>query len=253
MFEQSALTYGPAGKKVWTTMLGFTSQAALVSLAVLAPMVWPQVLPTTSIWESLIPPLPPGPKPIGDRVQKTATMKAPKGRWVPLGKYEPDFIPRGVTQLIDEPAPTGTYVPGALTSTASGPGSDLMRTIVGSFPTDGPRVARPLEPAPPKPTPIPEPIGRYTVGGKVRLGEPLHKVIATYPAIAKATHTWGDVTLECVVGTDGHIKEVQVKSGPPLLVKAAVEAAWQWVYAPSRLNDAPIEIVTILTFNFKLN
>jgi outer membrane biosynthesis protein TonB len=36
-------------------------------------------------------------------------------------------------------------------------------------------------------------------------------------------------------------------------VRAAVEAAWKWVYAPSKLNDTPIEIVTNLTFSFKLN
>ena len=56
-----------------------------------------------------------------------------------------------------------------------------------------------------------------------------------------------------MVGTDGHINEVKVKSGNPLLVRAAVDAAWQWVYAPSRLNGVPIEIVTMLTFSFKLN
>jgi outer membrane biosynthesis protein TonB len=55
------------------------------------------------------------------------------------------------------------------------------------------------------------------------------------------------------VGTDGHVTEVKVNSGNPLLVRAAVEAAWQLVYAPSRLNGVPIEIVTILTFSFKLN
>jgi outer membrane biosynthesis protein TonB len=61
------------------------------------------------------------------------------------------------------------------------------------------------------------------------------------------------VELECVVGVDGHIQEVKVKSGNPLLIHAAVDAAWQWIYAPSKLNGVPIEIVTMLTFTFKLN
>jgi outer membrane biosynthesis protein TonB len=56
-----------------------------------------------------------------------------------------------------------------------------------------------------------------------------------------------------VVGVSGHIQEVKVKSGNPLLVHAAVDAAWQWVYEPSQLNGMPIEIVTYLTFSFKLN
>jgi TonB family protein len=56
-----------------------------------------------------------------------------------------------------------------------------------------------------------------------------------------------------VVGTDGRILEVKTKSGNPLLVRAAVEAVWQWAYEPSRLNGVPIEIVTNITVSFKLN
>jgi protein TonB len=91
------------------------------------------------------------------------------------------------------------------------------------------------------------------VGGNVRLGAVLHKAEPQYPALAKSARVTGDVELECVVGVDGRIHEVKVKSGNPLLVHAAVDAAWQWVYAPSKLNDVPIEIITMLTFSFRLN
>ena len=96
-------------------------------------------------------------------------------------------------------------------------------------------------------------IPRLRVGGDVHLGMVLHKAEPSYPPIAKAARISGDVELECVVGVDGRIHEVHVKSGNPLLVQAAADAAWQWVYAPSKLNSVPIEIVTILKFSFKLN
>jgi periplasmic protein TonB len=102
-------------------------------------------------------------------------------------------------------------------------------------------------------SPAPPVIPRYKEGGNVKLGAVLHRVEPPYPPIARAARVSGSVELECVVGVDGHIQEVKVKSGNPLLIHAAVDAAWQWVYAPSKLNDVPIEIVTMLTFTFKLN
>jgi protein TonB len=103
------------------------------------------------------------------------------------------------------------------------------------------------------PEKAPVAIQRVHAGGLVRLGQALHKTPPQYPAAAKAARVSGDVVLECVVGTDGRILEVKTKSGNPLLVRAAVEAVWQWAYEPSRLNGVPIEIVTNITVSFKLN
>ena len=85
------------------------------------------------------------------------------------------------------------------------------------------------------------------------LGPLLHRVEPPYPSLAKAAHVSGVVELVCVVGPDGRMREVTAKAGNPLLIRAAMDAAWQWVYGPSKLNGVPIEIVTNLTFTFKLN
>jgi TonB family protein len=114
-----------------------------------------------------------------------------------------------------------------------------------------PRIPDPvIKAAAPEPLPV---IRRFRAGGNVSLGAVLHRVEPPYPALAKATHTSGIVELECVVGVDGRIKEVKVRSGNAFLARAAVEAAWQWVYVPSKLNGMPIEVITNLTFTFKLN
>jgi protein TonB len=251
MFEQATLTSGPAGTRAWTTVLGFTSQIALVSFAVLVPMVWPQVLPTARFLESLAPPLPPAPRQVGELKKVPVTARVLKPMSWPLTKYQPANIPTRVYMIVDEPV--GPSVVGIPTGMGGDPTG-----VVGIFPDLGntlrvppPRIPEPVVKAPPPETaPV---IPRYKVGGDVHLGAVLHKAEPQYPALAKSARVSGDVELECVVGTDGHIHEVRVTSGNPLLVRAAVDAAWQWVYWPSKLNGVPIEIVTILKFSFKLN
>jgi TonB family protein len=255
MFEQATLTNGPARTRAWTTFLGLSSQVGLVALAVLTPMVWPQVLPGTHLWESLAPPLPPGShRAAGKPKQEPVRVKMLKPAPWSLAKYQPASVPTRVYALIEEPD-AGPAVVGSLGVDSGGPGDGVVGSILSQLTDRAGRVTPPPVAAPaPKAAPDSAPaIPRYVQGGNVRLGQVLHKAEPPYPQIAKTAHISGVVELECVVGTDGHIHEVKVKSGNPLLVRAAVDAAWQWVYAPTRLNGVPIEIVTILTFSFKLN
>jgi len=154
--------------------------------------------------------------------------------------------------LIEDPA--GPSVVGAPAGDSVGLGGGLVGGILSNLAENITRVPPPHVAEPAKPVAEPAPvIPRYTQGGNVRLGQPLFKGEPVYPAIARTAHITGAVELECVVGVDGHMREVKVLSGNPLLVRAAVDAAWKWVYAPSQLNGVPIEIVTLLTFSFKLN
>lgn len=59
--------------------------------------------------------------------------------------------------------------------------------------------------------------------------------------------------LVAVVGSDGRIRELRVKSGNPLLAPAAVAAVRQWIYQPTTLNGEPVEIVAPITVTFRLN
>jgi len=255
MFEQSTVTSGPRGKRAWTTFAGLASQLVLLSIAIMAPMVWPQVLPLAKLETSLAPPLPPG-RQTAEEVKKVP-VHAVVVKAIPrfsLAAYQPVKVPDHVTRLIEE-APAGFDVPGAIAGNAVGDPNGVMSGILTSV-GDLARVTPPpvIEKAPAKPAaPVVQPIQRFTEGGKVRLGQVLHRAEPAYPAMAKAARFSGAVVLECVVGVDGRIHEVKVKSGNPLLIKAAVDAAWQWAYEPTQLNSVPIEIVTIMTFNFKLN
>jgi len=253
MFEQATLMNAPAGTRAWSAFLGLTTQIAVVSVAVLIPMAFPQVLPTARILETLVPPLPPAPpRPLGE-MRRTATSNAMRRvPWTPVQFTEPKDIPRGVPRIVDEPAETGVVgspegsSTGSFTGVIQGILDGVERNVrVPPLRTTVAPVIKPPDPA--------QTIVRYKEGGRVVLGAPIHRVEPPYPQIAKAAHISGIVELECVVGADGRIKEVKVLSGNPLLVHAAVDAAWQWIYGPSKLNGDPIEIITKLTFAFKLN
>src|SRR6266540_4261650 len=113
MFETATLSYGPSGKRVWTTAMGFTGQALLVACALLAPMISPQVLPRVTWLTTLTAPgPPPGPPP-----PREASVPH-TGRVVPMiratGIFEPPSIPNHVTTIVDEEMPavaSGSYIP----------------------------------------------------------------------------------------------------------------------------------------------
>ena len=41
---------------------------------------------------------------------------------------------------------------------------------------------------------------------------------------------------------DGSVRQVELVSGDPLLVQAAIDAVKQWRYQPTLLNGQPVEV-----------
>ena len=78
------------------------------------------------------------------------------------------------------------------------------------------------------------------------------RVEPQYPAIAIQTRTEGTVRLHAIIGRDGSITSLDVLSGHPFLVKAALDAVRQWHYRPTMLNGAPVEVETSITVIFRL-
>jgi TonB family protein len=73
-----------------------------------------------------------------------------------------------------------------------------------------------------------------------------------YPPIARAANVSGTVVLKAVIGTDGHISDLQAISGPPMLLEAALEAVRKWTYHPYLLNGEPVEVDTTINVVFSL-
>jgi periplasmic protein TonB len=83
-------------------------------------------------------------------------------------------------------------------------------------------------------------------------GSLIHRVDPLYPPMARAARIQGAVVLAAVIARDGTIKNLQLISGHPLLVEAAMEAVRQWRYKPYILNGEAIEVETQITANFVL-
>ena len=57
-----------------------------------------------------------------------------------------------------------------------------------------------------------------------------------YPPLAKAARVQGTVKFQATIGKDGTIQNLQMLSGPPLLVQAAMQAVQQWTYGRAQYD-----------------
>jgi protein TonB len=102
-------------------------------------------------------------------------------------------------------------------------------------------------PPPPKATPA-----RIRVGGNVQAAKMVRQIMPVYPPIAKTAHIAGTVVLHAVIAKDGSVEDLQYVSGPPLLMKSAMDAVRQWRYQPTQLNGDPVEVDTTISVVFTL-
>ncbi len=71
-----------------------------------------------------------------------------------------------------------------------------------------------------------------------------------FPAIARSAHASGVVTVEVTVDETGRIVAAHAVSGHPLLQAAAVTAARQARFTPTRLNGEPVKVAGTLVYDF---
>lgn len=93
------------------------------------------------------------------------------------------------------------------------------------------------------------PVTRVRVGGNVQAAMLVKRVEPVYPRDAWVE---GTVRFTAIIGTDGHVQNLQLVSGNPLLAPAATNAVVQWVYQPRSINGKPVEVVTTIDVPFTL-
>ncbi|MBB6145609.1 TonB family protein [Silvibacterium bohemicum] len=93
-----------------------------------------------------------------------------------------------------------------------------------------------------------------TVEGKVLAGRKLNGSAPRYPAAAKSARISGTVILSALIGEDGRIHELRIKSAPDVsLALSAIEAVRDWTYAPYTLNGHPVEVSTEIRVMYRLS
>ena len=91
------------------------------------------------------------------------------------------------------------------------------------------------------------------MGGDVIAAHGLFLPPPPYPPLAKIAHIQGTVVLEAIIGIDGTINDLKVVRGQPMLARAALDAVKAWRYQPTLLNGEPVEVLTEIDVNFKLD
>jgi TonB family protein len=102
-------------------------------------------------------------------------------------------------------------------------------------------------PPPPPPTLPSKPT---TISGGVLNGKAISKPQPAYPAVAKAVHASGTVTVQVTIDESGNVVAASAVSGHPLLQAAAVAAARQAKFSPTLLDGKPVKVTGVLIYNF---
>lgn len=243
MFEQAFVESAVRGSRPWTVVVSFAGQTALVALMVLVPLMQSGIIVPGRLVNILTAP----PPPLAPRVIEVApgatrarSASTPRPYFDPVLR-QPARVPDRI--LIGEDVP-----PQAFTSDNAPPG------VPGGIPGAGGTalIETPVIAAPAPREAKPDPVARVRVGGVVQAGKILRQVSPVYPEIAKQARISGQVRLEAIISKDGRIENLQVLSGHPMLVRAALEAVQQWVYRPTILNGEPMEVMTVIDVNFTL-
>ena len=207
-------------------------QTALLAVLVLIPYLYPGALPRKFLTVPLISPPPAPAAPVVE--PQHAIASTTHTELLDNTLHAPSLIHRGIPTIVD------TAPPGALPSSA--------------FASSGPG-ALPLGPGTPPILPRvrqERPVGPIHVSSGVAAGQLIVPIQPRYPAIARTTGTQGTVVVAALISTDGHIADVRVLSGPPMLVPAAVDAIRQARYRPWTLNGQPVEVETTINIVFSL-
>lgn len=244
MFEQAVLRPEPV--RSWAVTLGFAGELVLVGCVLAVPLIWPQLLPRAETTAWIFAPTPP---PVAFKPAEVPRMRVIR-EWHPTGVSM--YLPAATQPAIFDNPPVEEQGPGVIGgSDVTGPGDRL------SFLDPVIRIAAP------KPAaeltfasvakPAPAPTRSVRVSGSVEAALLVHRVDPVYPPIAQKMRISGTVELAGVIGTDGRIRELRVTSGHPFLAQAALDAVRQWVYQPTLLSGAPVEVITTISVVFRLN
>jgi periplasmic protein TonB len=217
--------------KSWTVTLSLLVQFGILIVLILIPLIYTEALPKELTSMFLVAPAPPPPPPPPAAIVKTVRPKF----IAPQRMVAPTMIPKKVEIVKDEAPDLGA-------AGGFGVAGGVAGGVLGGIITSG---GPPPPPRPPTPT-------RITIGGNVQQAKAIDRVQPQYPAIAKAAHVQGTVVLHAIIAKDGTVQQLQLMSGPPLLVNAAMEAVRQWRYQPTLLNGEPVEVDTTIQVVFSL-
>jgi periplasmic protein TonB len=217
-----------------------TISLAVEAVLLAALLVWPLLNPSTMSARYAIDPIPP----YADGGHKAPQTSSPgphvtRDHWPGIEFHYPTIGERR------RPAESGPTDDAPSIGGSHGDGNGDGPGIFGS-PGNGPAPPRPPEP---KPAVATKPMFVSQGAQEALL---IRRVEPVYPTLARQVHVSGTVELRAIIAKDGSVINLEVISGHPMLVRAAVDAVRQWHYRPTLLNNQPVEVQTFVTVKFVL-
>jgi len=248
MFADSVLDFGAQSKRkavATTTSFIVNVLAVLVMLAV--PLMFTEDLPKAQLMTLLVapPPPPPPPPPAAEAVQKI--VRQIQTDMLNTGQLRtPTKIPQKVQMIREEEAPPPMAATSGVVGGVPGgiPGGQLSGVIGGIVSATSNLAVPKFAPVVPQ---------RVRISQGVTKGLLIRRVEPTYPPLARSARVQGEVVLSAIISTNGDIENLQLVSGHPMLVPAALTAVKQWRYKPYLLNGQPTEVETTITVIFTLS
>ncbi|HTZ82093.1 MAG TPA: energy transducer TonB [Candidatus Acidoferrales bacterium] len=249
MFSDSLLEFAGAGRRrAVATTTSFIFNCVAVGVMLIIPLVFTDTLPKAQLLTFLVapPPPPPPPPPAAAEVQRVVHQI--QTDMLNTGQLRtPSRIPRKIEMIKEDEAPPPMAATGGVVGGVPGgiPGGQLGGVIGGIVSSTANLSAVPKL--------VPNTPQRIRISQGVTKGLLIHKEEPQYPSIARAARVQGEVVLSAVISTSGQIENLQLISGHPMLVPAALAAVRQWRYKPYLLNGQPVEVETTITVIFSLS
>jgi len=247
MFADSLLEFGQQKKhQALATTTSFVINCFAIGLLVIVPLLFTEALPKGQLLTLLVaPPPPPPPPPPAAAVPKIVHQI--QTDMLNTGQLRtPTRIPQKVQMIKEEEAPPPMAATGGVVGGVPGgiPGGQLGGVIGGIVNSASMAAVPKFVPVTPQ---------RVRISQGVTRGLLVHRVEPSYPPLARAARVQGDVVLSAVIDTNGNITNLQLVSGHPMLVPAAIAAVKEWRYKPYLLNGQPVEVETTITVIFSLS
>lgn len=248
MFEQTFVNGARKGRQALSLVGSCFAQTAIVLLLLIVPLVYTERLPRSLRDAVILPPLPQirqqTPPPAGTlRHAVSRTDVSPDVLRIP------SQIPARVLMIDTDSAPP---LPSSIGYEGGVVGAVPVSGVPGGVDLGGYRPPPPPPPVKPPVVQAPAPGKPVPVGGDVQRAKLLRQPLPVYPALARQARISGTVRLLGVISREGTIERLQVVSGHPMLIPAAVEAVRQWLYRPTLLNGEPVEVIAPIDVNFRL-
>jgi len=230
----------------------------IASVLILTPLLQTHAIPPVALPPPVVSPGPP--------VRMIKLAASPSARHAATPRTEPPALPDHLTEPISVPDKV-RYVVDSIdissleslySGSSAGPaGPQGTVSSIGIFTTSTPAVIAPppRPPDPPSPPPVPniQRVAPIRVASTVQASRLIRKVDPSYPQLARIAHLEGTVMAEARITASGTIDSLRIISGNPLFFQSVIDAVRQWRYEPTLLSGEPIDVITTITVNFRLN